>query len=268
MKRLIIAALFCAIALSTSAQVRSVGSSGDCVLCLKKAGGTMTGVILGPSGSNSAPSLAMREATTGFYSPATNFLAGTVSSNPQFAVGANLFRLVSTGQFGFSSGSPTGTALDTIMSRPAQGVFAITGAAADPAPVCARVQSGNGAYRDHCSISELLTLSTSGTTTDTTADLLPAGAVIESVVVRITTTIATATNWALGDPTTAARFAPANATLTAGTTSVGLTHVDIVGAGGPRQTAAAKVRITTTGTPSAGAIRITVFYNQYIAPTS
>lgn len=116
--------------------------------------------------------------------------------------------------------------------------------------------------------SELLTLSTSGTTTDTAANLLPANSIIESVVARVTTTITTATDWKLGDPTTAGRFAAANATMTAGATSIGTVQADQTGAPGPRQVAAAKVRVTTTGTPGAGVIRITVFYRQFVAPTS
>jgi hypothetical protein len=39
-------------------------------------------------------------------------------------------------------------------------------------------------------------------------------------------------------------------------------------AAGPVQSAAAKLRITTTGTPGAGKIRVTVFYRQYVAPSS
>lgn len=130
------------------------------------------------------------------------------------------------------------------------------------------VASANAATWTRGQASELLTLSTSGTTSDTSADLLPANSIIESVVARVTTTITTATDWKLGDPTTAGRFTAANSTLTEGTTDVGLVHIDQSGAAGPRQTAAAKVRVTTTGTPGAGAIRITVFYRTLVAPTS
>ena len=118
---------------------------------------------------------------------------------------------------------------------------------------------------------ELLTLSIAGTTTDTTANLLPANAIILAVVARVTTTITTATDWKLGDPTSATRFAAVNATMTAGATSVGLLHQagDVATVAlGPTQAAAAKVRVTTTGTPGAGAIRITVFYRLFTAPTS
>lgn len=128
--------------------------------------------------------------------------------------------------------------------------------------------TANGAQWVIGQASELLTLSTVGTTTDTVANLLPANAIIESVVARVTTTITTATNWELGDATTPGRFSAPNSTLVAGTTQVGLVHVDQTGAAGPRQTAAAKVRVTVTGTPAGGVIRITVFYRQFVAPTS
>lgn len=131
-----------------------------------------------------------------------------------------------------------------------------------------RSYAANGGYWERGSASELLTLSTGGATTDTSANLLPANAIIEAVVARVTTTITTATDWKLGDATIAGRFSAANATLVAGTTQVGLVHVDLTGTSGPRQTAAAKVRVTTTGTPGAGAIRIVVFYRKFIPPTS
>ena len=126
----------------------------------------------------------------------------------------------------------------------------------------------NNATWGHGEASELLTLSTLGTTTDTSANLLPANSIIESVVARITTTITTATSWQLGDATTAGRFTAANSTMVAGTTDIGLVHVDVAGAGGPRQTAAAKLRVTTVGTPGAGVIRVTVFYRKFTPPTS
>jgi hypothetical protein len=129
-------------------------------------------------------------------------------------------------------------------------------------------QTDNGGQWIQSSISELLTLSTGGTTTDTAANLLPANSIIEAVVARVTTTITTATSWQLGDATIAGRFSAANATMTAGTTQVGTVQADQTGTSGPRQVAAAKVRVTTVGTPGAGAIRITVFYRQFVPQTS
>lgn len=117
-------------------------------------------------------------------------------------------------------------------------------------------------------LSEVITLSTGGTVTDSTANLLLGNGIIEAVVARVVTTIVTATDWRLGDAGTAGRFSAASTGLTAGSLVVGTIHADQTGAAGPRQTVSAKLRITTTGTPSAGAIRVTVFYRQFSPPTS
>lgn len=128
--------------------------------------------------------------------------------------------------------------------------------------------TANGATWTRGSISEEITLSKGGSTTDSTADMLPANSIIEAVVARVTTTITKATDWELGDGTVAGRFAAPNSTLTAGTTEVGLAHVDLTGTSGPRQTAATKLRVTCTGTPGAGKIRVTVFYRSFVSPQS
>lgn len=122
--------------------------------------------------------------------------------------------------------------------------------------------------------SELLTLSTGGTTTDTTANLLPANSIVLGVTGRVTTTISggTCSGWQLGDPTTAGRFTASNSTLTAGTTDFGkvaLTTGIASATTGMYQTAAAKVRVTcATGAPGAGVVRITVFGYTLTPPQS
>ncbi len=134
--------------------------------------------------------------------------------------------------------------------------------------------TANAAIWQHRAFSEEITLSTSGTTTDSTqVDLLPANSIIEAVVARVTQTIAVATDWKLGDATQPARFlaAQSGAQLVAGATAVGLLHKDPTVATanlGPVQTADAKLRITTTGTPTTGKIRVTVFFKRFVAPAS
>jgi len=128
----------------------------------------------------------------------------------------------------------------------------------------------NGSQRIEGEISELLTLSTVSTTTDTTMQL-PANSIILSVTTRVTTTITTAVSFSVGDPTTAARFSASAGGLTAGSTRVGLDQMQgsiATDAAGPVQTTAASVRITTNANPGAGVIRITIHYLQFIAPTS
>lgn len=138
-------------------------------------------------------------------------------------------------------------------------------------PVLATVSGANGESETVAVISEEITLSTGGATTDSTANLLPANSEILAVVARVTTTITTATNWALGDATTAERFLTATTDLTAGTTKTGWNHRQgsvSTDATGPVQASAAKLRVTTTGTPGAGAIRVSVFYRVLVPPTS
>ena len=130
------------------------------------------------------------------------------------------------------------------------------------------IQTANGGLWTHGQASELLTLAAAATT-DTSANLLPANAIIEAVVARVVTIIPTAATWSMGDATIPARFA-AGVAVAAGTTVTGLTHVDQTGTSGPRQTTAAKIRITPNLTPATatGQIRITVFYRQFTPPTS
>lgn len=125
------------------------------------------------------------------------------------------------------------------------------------------------------SISEEITLATNATTTDSTANLLPANSLILGVVARVTTTItAAATGWSLGDGATTARFAANNTNLTANDASktYGLAHWQggvSTDATGPVQVAAAKLRVTCAGgNPGAGKVRVTVFYIPFTAPTT
>lgn len=137
--------------------------------------------------------------------------------------------------------------------------------------------TANGAILKPFVLSENLTLSTGGTTTDTTANLLPANSIILSVTGRVTTTItAGCTGWQLGDPTTAGRFTASDTTLTSGETVPKSTIPPVhVGTGiasattGMFQASAAKVRVTcATAAPGAGAVRITVFGYTIVPPAS
>ena len=128
-------------------------------------------------------------------------------------------------------------------------------------------QTLNGAQWERGVSSEDLTLSTTGSTTDTTANLLcptvAAGSkcYVTGVVAVVTTDITNATDWKLGDASTADRFTAANSTLAAGTQDVDTLT------GPSRQAAAAQVRVTTTGTPAFGAVRISVFWERLTAPS-
>lgn len=114
----------------------------------------------------------------------------------------------------------------------------------------------------------ITTLSTGAATTNTGLSCLPANAVIDAVVYRITTTITTAASFTVGDATVAARFCGTQSTLTAGTTGICFAQADQTGTSGPRQVSATTARVTCNVTPGAGAMRLIVYYHTWVAPTS
>lgn len=223
-------------------------------------------VVSVANGSNSAPGLTFAGNTfDGFYWTSTGHVQFSSNGNDTIDFGTGV-TVSSISSFGWAPSTTASAGPDTILVR-------------DGAPNTIGQKNGNtdqiwhsygpnGGYWESGSASELLTLSTGGATTDTTANLLPANAVIQGVIARVITTITTATNWSLGDATIATRFSAANSTMTAGTVQVGTKMADQTGTSGPIQTAAAKVRVTTTGTPGAGSIRITVFYQLFVPQTS
>lgn len=115
------------------------------------------------------------------------------------------------------------------------------------------------------------TLSTSGAATTVGTNILPANSIILGVSARVTTTITGCSGgWELGDGTTAARFAAANGTLTAGTTQVGsvqLTTGVASATTGMFQASATNFVVTcVTSNASAGAIRVDVFGYTIVPP--
>lgn len=131
--------------------------------------------------------------------------------------------------------------------------------------------TSNGAKRTYGWVTENLTLNTGSTTTDTTIDI-PANSLLQALTWRVTTTITTAANYSIGDPTTSNRFVDTSTSLTSGNTGVGLRHMEgsrTTDASGPVQGAStAKIRVTTNVNPGAGAIRLTLFYTTFTPPTS
>lgn len=216
------------------------------------------------NGTTALPALSFQNGSNAGLNWASDGVYGVYGANQVFRWGIGFFFM---GASSVGWGSSVGGSMDVNINRGSAGVARIGGSAISNG---GNLQiSGNGSLNSQVmeigSLSELLTLSTSGTTTDTTANLLPANSVIFAVTCRVTTTITTATDWSVGTSASAARFSAANATLTAGTTSVGLAHY---AASSEAQVAAAKVRITTTGTPGAGAIRITSHFVTFTAPGS
>lgn len=133
------------------------------------------------------------------------------------------------------------------------------------------ITGGSGSAWTQLSIAELLTVAAANTST-TVADLLPAGALIDAVVWRVTTAIPAAGTFSIGDGTTVGRFATGVA-VAAGTTGTGVIQWNPANAdaAGPVQGAAAKIVITFAGgdpSTNTGRLRLVVFYRLATAPTS
>lgn len=133
-----------------------------------------------------------------------------------------------------------------------------------------RTLGASGGVWERTSATALITLTTSGTTTDS-ASIIPADSIVEAVTYRVTTAITTAASFSIGDTTTATRFVSGATGLTLGSTGVGLRHwlgSVSTDAAGPVFTAASVIRITTNVNPGAGAIRVQVWYRIFTAQTS
>lgn len=105
----------------------------------------------------------------------------------------------------------------------------------------------------------IITLSTSGATTTSTA-FVPSLFYNHGCSARVTTTITTATDWAVGIAGATSTFGTANSTLTAGTTDYTKQGTPAVAlATGATAATLTAVLITCTGTAGAGAVRVKVW---------
>jgi hypothetical protein len=131
----------------------------------------------------------------------------------------------------------------------------------------------NGSHTKYGHVTEEVTLSLVSATTDSVANLLPADSIIKTVSVYVTETISGGgvTSFSVGDATTANRFIN-NLALASGSAEAGIRQWSTVlnaALNGPRQNAANPVRITTNGgIPTQGKVRVVVFYETFVPPTS
>ena len=166
-------------------------------------------------------------------------------------------------------GSTGANTQDAAFYRNAAGVIeANTGTAGTYATLLAKTlrsapSSANGQALSITNLTELTTIAAAAST-DTTIQL-PAGAIILSVNVRVTTVIPDATTFDVGDSGSAARFNTASVAVAANSTDVGTK------AGAYYNATATAVRLTMNGTPPAtdtGRVRVTIAYITVTAPTS
>ncbi len=118
-------------------------------------------------------------------------------------------------------------------------------------------------------ISELLTLSTVGTTTNTSGNLALANSRIKAILVRVTTTITTATAFTVKVTGGNVFKVIGTATTSLTTLTAGTTYVLVPAAYDDQFNATATtLTVDTTGTPGAGAVRLSVISESYTAPSS
>ena len=166
-----------------------------------------------------------------------------------------------------SAANPTGSAVFIIDNRGASPAWYTWNGSAFVASAGSAFPAGaNGQSFAPFATSELVTLSLSGATTDSVANLLPANSIILAVNGTVNTTITGSSDWKLGDATTAGRFSAADSTLTAAESVPKASFPPVqIGTGvasattGVYQAAAAKVRITVTTTATVSKIRVTVY---------
>lgn len=110
-----------------------------------------------------------------------------------------------------SAANPTGSAVYIADWRGATpGYYTWNGSAFVASAGSSFPAGANGQSFAPFATSELVTLSLSGATTDTTGNLLPANSIILAVNGTVNTTITGSSDWKLGDATTAGRFSAAD----------------------------------------------------------
>jgi hypothetical protein len=223
---------------------------------------TSTVPLILPVGSDAAPSFGFAGATNygPRYAGSTIFwvIGGAVV---QAFTGSNIQVRSDAGAIYF------GAATDVMLGRGAANVLYQNIAGS---PQFLRTGGGYGGYNEIGLSTEEITLSTVAVTTDSTANLLPADAVILSVSTRVTDAITTCVNFSVGEATTAARFISASTGVGLGSTAKGILQWNPANAdaAGPVQTADAKIRITCNANAGAGKIRVQVAFIRPAAPSS
>lgn len=213
--------------------------------------------IIGPQGSAGTPSFGFTGATNyGFY-----FASGigpAVQYNGSLRVG---FTSVGMSIFnGFNLGFSGGTgSADVFIGRDAANIISILNG--NNAQTF-RTYAGNGANLGIVTVNESLTIAAAPTTDSATT--IPAGAVILSVAVRVTTVIPTAATFTVTAATGGNTFDTAAVSVAANSTDAG------TAAGALYTSAGTKVRITPNVQPGAatGVVRLAICYYLSTPPNS
>lgn len=217
------------------------------------------------AGTQALPGLTNTAGTSGFYWNSNTLLFTPSAGVPMFSLGSGFAGLASTGMLYWSTTTSAGGSVGTQLSQVSSGVLGVGTATAIDGTVQAAVHAQMGANGQQAawkSLSELTTIAAAATTD--TAILMPAGAIVMAVSVRVVTIIPTAATFTVGDSGSAARFSTIAIPVAATTTDKGTK------AGAYYNASALAVRITPNLTPGAatGQVRVTIHYLDVVPPTS
>lgn len=225
----------------------------------------------------------------GLYGAVANGGTGTAKS---FAlIGKALSGSTAVGVYGLAAGGTIRTGGAFTLTNTGLPTFASTALLADNADVAAPIflardngttvfsvedngpvkwtQATGASTMTVGSNQEALTLSVGGAATNTAGNLAPALSRIKAITYRVTTTITTAASYTVTITGGAAWKDMALASTTITNLTAGQTGVLVPGTFGDDFNAAATtLTVTCNTTPGAGAIRFTVWYETYAAPSS
>ena len=143
------------------------------------------------------------------------------------------------------------------------------GSATAPYTSTTSIRSTTGSADVQALNTEAITLSTGGTTTNSSGNIVPASSIIDAIACRVTTTITTATEWGVAVTGRTAFNQIGTTDATVATMTAGTTAIFVPAAYGDQYNATATtITITTTGTPGAGVVRCAVHSRTFTAPTS
>jgi hypothetical protein len=260
--------LMVATASSSTVQVQNKGVAGTMLITTNAGGLTLTQNRDGAVYLLTYDSTATPVETSVQIDPVNKQVLFNVGGSASAVQGAN----INVGSGGFFGN--TGGGSSAAISPQSGGAVTIgqSGATAGPTSLILRADS-NASTAARATATEQLTLSTSGTTTTTAGNLVAAHSSIVRVLYRITTTIATATAFTVSMTGGGAFCVEGSATTSQTTLTSGTTGYLVPCAGGAtlsdwQSATATTLTVSTTGTPSAGVIRMTVVEDTFVAPTS
>lgn len=226
-------------------------------------GGAVASPYLAPDGAVGAPSYSFSSSpTTGIWRPAADQMSFTAAGAQVGGIGAGVLGLAqgTVIKWSTSGSDPFGATSTTLSNQGGSNTLSLINAnsAQDW-----RVYAGNGGFVSIVkSVNESLPIAAAATTVGATS--IPAGAILLSVAVRVTTVIPTAATFTVTTTVGGTTLNTAAVSTAANSTDAG------TAAGASYRAAATTVTITPNLTPGAatGVVRLTYYYIQVTPPTS